>query len=406
MNIGPCKETNMARMQLALAFLLVIIPTLICGTPFSSIDPTQYGATRGTQEDSFTAGARSVIHERADDTIPVVPGMDFLGFSLDITLGPIEQSLKVGLFNWTYDDQALYYYPPKAYTFRVPDSVFSRTVSDMKSGVMIHEKWEDYSTTLQLNAGISVQASKSSTSPTTGGVDTNTMKSALTNGMFSGDAKVAYIKSEMQNNKMMLVTNTLHEELWQLILSPDMLLRSKPFAAMKDINSESDPAVRRIKIMKFLNKYGTHYIEAVIMGGSLAMNSLVTSQTNTNTTSTAASLSFAAAFGLSNKVAATVDVAGNLSNVVSSFEQNSTRDMEVIGGNPDTTNFFSGADDLATTYEDWRQSLHLNPSPVRYRLREISWLFDRPDFATDMRKQVRTYMIAYIDNLGVLPDDI
>jgi len=120
------------------------------------------------------------------------------------------------------------------------------------------------------------------------------------------------------------------------------------------------------------------------------MTALVSTNFNNDTDriAAAASLTFKKAFGLDSFSAnASVDY----TTIVTKFEQETQMTLKAYGGDPDVSSFFGGAVNASETFVQWQQSVITNPAVIRYRLREVTWLFPysvRPDVRIALKKYI------------------
>jgi hypothetical protein len=304
---------------------------------------------------------------------PVIFGADLLGWGVDLRLGKPEEAIKVPIYQWTYLDGNNYIYPlePKT-TFRVPDEVFVRTVAEISATNRFFESSQDYVNNLLLTLGLSIDKAASNSSAS---APTNSSNFSLSS--FSGSVDVTYQTSQLSDNQHIAISNTLESGLWQLVVGPSLSPRLK---VQQDINdtinlatgSNADPNAYAY----FINLHGTHYIESVIVGGYLEMSSSIRKSSTVSNEEIAvnANAHFQNTFGLSS---ANANLALNITSTTSYFETESNNWMKSLGGDPELANFFSGSLKPNETFTLWQETLISNPAVIRYRLREISWLFDR-----------------------------
>jgi len=240
---------------------------------------------------------------------------------------------------------------------------------------------------LQLSLGLSVEVAGSNTSsPSKPDGEPNL-------SMFSGSAKVVYNAREIANKSHLLILNDLEYDLYQILLGPNVALRQKVVDAVNkakiDVITGANKDSPYQPYMDFLQQFGTHIIDSVTVGGKLEMTNLVDKdfKNDTTTVSVAANLSFKKMFGLES---ATADLDLNIRTEMVSLEQNSKITLKAFGGDPNIGNFFSGNANTAKIFSEWQATLITNPTVIRYRVKEISWLFGSQ--RADMHRVVTAYL--------------
>jgi len=198
---------------------------------------------------------------RADEnetviTNPKIYGRDLLGWGVDLKVARPEDSLRTPLFLFEYSemvDDNTYIYPlsPEV-NFHVPDQVFVRTIAEQFATTQVHTSINVYIKQLNLELGLSIEASSSNSDSNSTGADGEPNLA-----MFNGDVEVTYNARNLQNNTKVLTTNTLDYALWQLVISPDQIVRTKVQDRI-DFTAESN---NDSVYYEFFERQGTHYID-------------------------------------------------------------------------------------------------------------------------------------------------
>jgi hypothetical protein len=309
---------------------------------------------------------------------PVIFGLDMLGWGVDLRASlPSEGSIKVPIYKWEFTEGSTYLYPlePET-TFSVPDEVFVRTVAEMQGTNYFFNTRDEYLTQLHIGIGLGIKASAKKNSeegsnPTSGNQTGSLDSTDL--GAFSGDVSVTYNKKNLATNEMLMIENTLESGLWQLVVGPAIFPRERISQKIQEIAEASGPE-QYDAMLEFIDRHGTHFVDSVIVGGHLKMSSLTKKSQDLDATELAilANFGFKNMFGLDE---------GNLSlnitfvDKAEQFEQETTNQLDVLGGDPELANFFRGDLKPEETFVNWSRTLIRNPAVIRTRCREISWLF-------------------------------
>lgn len=133
---------------------------------------------------------------------------------------------------------------------------------------------------------------------------------------FSGSAQITYNRDRVKDKSHTLVKNDCEYALYQILLGPSVALRTAVQSAINEakvgaIFTPPDSAnyVRMIlrfseiiseAYLEFLQRFGTHYIDSVTVGGKLEMTNLVDTTWNNDTQKVAltGSVSFKKSFGV------------------------------------------------------------------------------------------------------------
>jgi len=326
---------------------------------------------------------------------PIIFGLDMLGWGVDLRAStPNEGSIKVPMYSWAYTQGNSYLYPLEPETrFQVPDEVYVRTVATMVGTNRIYTKTDDYLTDLHIGLGLSIKKTASNANTNSNSNPGNTSSASLSQtdlSGFSGDVGVTYNKRSMNSDKYLLVQNSLESALYQLVVGPDISIRTSVQKSQNAIRAISDAGEKYLAQAEWIDKYGTHFIDSVIVGGNLVTESL----TVTSSSLSLQEIALLANFGFSNMFGLTSgDLSLNLTFVDSykSFQQDTTNNINVLGGDPQLANFFRGDLNPSDTFVNWAKTLIRNPAAIRTRCREISWLWAQ-DEVQDFSQLVADYM--------------
>jgi len=328
---------------------------------------------------------------------PIIFGLDMLGWGVDLrTSPPDEGSLKVPMYTWAYTQGNSYLYPLEPETrFQVPDEVYVRTVATMKGTNRIYTKTDEYLTDLHIGLGLSIKqaaqnANTNSNNNAATGANSSTSLSQTDLSGFSGSVGVTYNKRQLNTDGYLLVQNSLMSALYQLVVGPDISIRQSVQNAQQLIRDTSDASEKYLMQAEWVDRYGTHFIDSVIVGGNLVTESI----TQTSTSLSLQEISLMANFGFSNMFGlSSGDLSLNLSFVDSykSFQQDTTNNIDVQGGDPELANFFRGDVEPSETFVNWAQTLIRNPAAINTRCREISWLWNT-DEVQDFSQIVTDYL--------------
>jgi len=331
---------------------------------------------------SSSYSARDVLLNANETDTTRIYGNDLLGWGVDLRLARPEEALKVPLFNFDYSSQNednTYPYPLIPQTiFWVPDDVFVRTIAEQFATARIYETVDLYIENLKLDLGLSIEASKDTNNTAPDG--------ELSLSMFSGDINVVYNSRALNQNTHLVTYNSLEYALWQLVIGPELGYRPKVEISINNLNVSSDDDV-----YNFLERHGTHFIESVIVGGKLELSTIVDKKFDNTSDAIAASatIAFKKAFGL-DSFTATGSV--EYEEIVTRWETETQMTLKAYGGDPDVSSFFGGSVNVSETFVAWQKSVLTNPAVIRYRLREISWLFPTANIRAQMRTAVKKYL--------------
>jgi len=314
--------------------------------------------------------------------LPVIFGMDFLGWGFDATYRDTFFALKPQLFRYTYNDnpqgkEKSYRYPTDTQTYAVPDQVFVRTVAKTDTFTYLFTSTSQRRTTLDLRLAITA-----STQQINGEIDFGL------NTVSESDVNQRIVSNFAETGLFQLYLSTK-------ILSADFLSDLNGLAATYTLDPES--------YNLFLAKWGTHYVDSVVIGGSINQETTITVTNDTDAMTITAALrgQFEQASGTGPKVNLDLTLAYQ---TATSYVQTSTfSSAEIYGGDPEFTDFVLTGGDVDATkllFESWKASLITNPITIRYRLVEL-WELLEGTGLTQVQMQVCT---AIATVLGFLPD--
>jgi len=333
---------------------------------------------------STEVSAKQLRQETTNTTAPTVNltrslwptnaiyGLDFLGWGFDASYRDTFFALKPQLFTFTWTDPQAYKYPTGTETWLVPDQVYARTVGKTTTYAYVFDGLDQRRQVIDLRLNL-----KASTKQIEGEL-------TFTLGAFSSS-----------QNKKHMSRNMAETSLYQLYLAKrelreDFLEDASELAATYDL----DPTSYEL----FLRRYGTHYVDSVVIGGSVLQET--TFQTDNVTDQLLITASLAGKF----ESATGTKIEGSLNfkfdDVEQKIQTETVSSSEIIGGDAEFTDFVLSAGDPATAkqlFESWKATLIINPVTIRYRLVEIWQLFDDKIQQKEVCKALATM-------LGFLPD--
>jgi len=331
-------------------------------------------------------------------TLNPIFGTDFLGWGFDADYRDPFFALKPQLFQFSYNNppaqkEKSYRYPIDVQSYAVPDQVFVRTVAKTTTETYSFLSSNQQIFTLDLKLGL-------------------TMSTAQLQGELALD--VNFVQEGTSNTS--IIMNFAETSLYQLYLG-QRILRDEITTAMSAFRStyKLDPDSYEF----FLSRYGTHFVDSIVIGGSIMQETIINFNSETEKLQLTASLKgkFESATGggrnsMSSPVSGNgttsgggTTVSGELDVFVQSIElivnTQTTSNSEIYGGDPEFTDFLLTAGAPAATqelFESWKSTLMTNPVGIRYRLVEIWTLFDDPSQQIEMCTAMGTV-------LGFLPGE-
>jgi len=300
-------------------------------------------------------------------------GLDFLGWGFDSTYRDEFFALKPQLFLFTYNTSArTYRYPTSTTTYRVPDQVFVRTVGKTSTEAYLFTNSEQELMTLDLRLNLQVND------------DQYDVQFGFT---------LDYIKSSVTNKR--IIMNLAETSLFQLYLA-DRVLDPQFLSDVQQLppTYSQDPSSYQL----FLSRYGTHFVDSVVIGGSVQQRTVVTTENDTE------ALMFQVALNGQFQSATGTKVNGDLTldfkQVSTVVQTETTSTSEIYGGDAEFTDFVLSVGDpdaAKLLFESWKSTLVTNPVTIRYRLVELWTLFSSSQTRQEICKAVAT-------SLGWLPD--
>lgn len=307
-------------------------------------------------------------------------GLDFLGWGFDAQYRDPFFALKPQLFRFTWNDnpqskEKTYRYPTDTETYAVPDQVFVRTVAKTNTYTYVFTSTEDKRRTIDLKLNI-----KASTKQIEGELEFG----------------LNIVNKEEVNKR--IVSNFAETGLYQLYLSTK-ILRQEMLDDLQNLAAtyELDPESYHL----FLAKYGTHYVDSVIVGGSVQQETIVQLEQSSDVLTIAAAIrgKFESASG--TKIEGSIGF--GYEEAVSKVTATTTSSSEIFGGDAEFTDFVLTAGDPDATkllFESWKSSLVTNPITIRYRLVEQWQLLEGK--VLEIQRGELCKAIATV--LGFLPD--
>jgi len=309
-----------------LLFLIFLFPTIYCQ------NDTNTTTTPSTNED-----------------LDAIFGLDFLGWGFDATYRDPFFALKPPLFDFSYERDPIrtYRYPTSTTTYKVPDQVFVRTVgkTTTDSYLFLNSVEKTKTLDLRLNIKASTTQLEGSFTFTLNWIDTTTTDKRI-------------------------VMNMAETSLFQLYLAQRNL--SEEFLTEID-NLPATYAMDPTQYDLFLARFGTHFVDSVIIGGSVQQETIVNTENSTEALMFKAVLQgkFQSATG-TDKVEGELDV--DYKQTEKRVTQETTSSSEIYGGDPEFTDFVLTAGDpdaAKLLFESWKSTLITNPVTIRYRLVDI-----------------------------------
>jgi len=303
----------------------------------------------------------------------VVPGLDFLGWGYDATYKDTFFALRPQLFLYTFDNKYQYTYPtdPAKTIYTVADQVFIRTATQTNTDTYLYTSMDQMTESLALHVGISGELSTASLS-------------------LSGSLTLDYLKKHTETYNTRLVMNKVGTALYVMQLSETNLCDSlkRDIAAMAPYTF----AANKAKYTKFIARYGTHYVDAVVVGGNIDVTTEIKSTDKASDEEIAVALNGKLAM---KNITVQIEAKIELTDAEKYVTEQTHSFSEIIGGNAEWTDFIMKAgqgDSAAGVFNSWKASLASNPVTMRYRLAEVWQLFDDVNQQMEMCKAMATYM--------------
>jgi len=312
-------------------------------------------------------------------SLKIIPGLDLLGWGIDLRLSTDpELGIKVPFYAFNEygnsDDMLLgvnvWTYPlqPKV-MYRYPDNVGVRNVAYTETETYVLKSEQNKTSLLKLDVGIQGQYQTAGS-------------------LFDGDIELGYQKTSLSTNEFYVIANRIYYGIFQLVAgepSINAIVQEAMNSLELLINNEAE-------LLSFIDRFGTHYIDSVLVGGSLSLETIVNRSISTSEDHLGvfATISFNNMFGI-DKGNASLDL--NFNKDYISFQQSTTTTLSTKGGSYSLANFFSGSHfNPYETLEEWVGNLIHNAVPIKIRCKEISWLFPDEKLRIAMRSAIQDYL--------------
>lgn len=194
----------------------------------------------------------------------VVFGIDFLGWGFDISTSrdPF-YALKPPLFDYSYSQNPTgveydYRYPTDTVVYSVPDQVFVRTVARTTTDTYIFDSSEQEQMSLDITLGLQGATST-----------------------VQGSLKFDFNLLQVGTTDQHIIRNEVQTQLFQLYLGPNRVLKQLFLQRLGNLTQSY--AVDPQDWDLFIDDFGTHYVDSVIVGGALVQRTIVTSSNNSQT---------------------------------------------------------------------------------------------------------------------------
>jgi len=311
----------------------------------------------------------------------IIAGMDFLGSGYDANFRDQFFTTKITPLKFSYNDnpnhkEKPYRYPSSTTSdiFAVPDQVFVRTIGKTNSETYIFQNSREQRQAFDIGLGIEASDGQVSASLNLG---------------------IGIVLDSSTSQR--IITNSATTALYQLYLGNPIL--SDDFSSMASqmrYTYLADPNT----YLTIVKKYGTHFVDCVVMGGLVKMDTTVTASSDSDALKLALAITanFQAAGGGSGSLA--LDFQFQTQSTY--YQTSTTSSTEVYGGDPRYGDFLSRQDPTETTatevYDSWKSTLVQGPAAIKYRLSPIWQLILDPVQQKELCNAVGTY-------LGFLPNN-
>jgi len=282
-----------------------------------------------------------------------------------------------------------------------------RTIAFTNADAFLFSSVDELRNKMALDIGVSLSSSASTnqlnqtcinTTNTNGETTTNcsVVGNTTNDRLFSVGASMSYVRETFGRQEVYIVDNAEKTELYGILLD-QRFIKHEVKVAIDDLSTKSlqtDPQ----SFFKFLETYGTHYVTAAIMGGTVTMRTIMeknltsdSTQTTTTTTGVSAQDALAAATStFSAQLNTKVDF--GLQKTSKSTQIRSTANWRLDGGDSSLVNLLDTRS-ASDTIKQWKSTIPENPVPVTYRLRNIATLFDDAVLRQQVAYAVDLYLL-------------
>jgi hypothetical protein len=277
--------------------------------------------------------------------------MDHVGWGFDARFRDGFWTFKVQIMQFTFNYNAngreqLYRYPSIRTQYAVPDQVTVRTIGQTTSEASLHERWAMMRCAWDLKIGLGIETPS-----------------------FAGEIRIAIGIKLATDDSSYIVHTEANTLLYQLELNTRYLTEDFLFDVekLKGYTYQQNPSA----YAKFCQLYGTHYIDAVVMGGTVVTDTVVSNSTF--------DFALRLAIGINAKVKSggnsiELDLELALSIETQTITSSTISTAEVKGGDSRVGDFIVNAEDknaLAGLLATWKETVAKVAAPIEYRFLEL-----------------------------------
>lgn len=233
-----------------------------------------------------------------------IGGLEYLGNGFDIRFSTLDTGLLMPLLDYTYNKEKTYYYPPARDkgSFFIPDCTAVRTISETDSETNSYSTIQSREKKKLLEMGVNFKKSivgqitpAPTPDPTTLTFSDGTKIADLIlpgeevsfspifaqvqkSNAFSLSAESITENSILSSDETYIVESVENTKMWQIRLQNSFRqnIRNKVKKDMKALEAAGIYNYQTAEnYIQFIDRYGTHYIDSIIMGGSISMTSSV-----------------------------------------------------------------------------------------------------------------------------------
>jgi len=354
----------------------------------------------------------------------ILPGIDFVGFGFDARFADAQDALQIPILDYSYTTNKTYAYPTDpSNVFLVPDQIFVRTVAYTEANAYLFDSYQQVVTQLATDSGVTTQQTSQQNLSQITCVNTfsqannkttqncTTTSNSTRQNMFSIGSEVNYLQQTFSRSEVFIIQNSEKTQLFNIYLDSSFIRHEVKvdLQALAETTFNANPQL----YIRFLEKYGTHYVVSATMGGDVQLMTITdqstgtstATQTTTGTTGTGALSKQQALAGATSSFSSqlTGTVGYGLSLTTKNVSYSSQSNWKLFGGNSNLVNLLDSRNSSLAILV-WKQSITENPVAVKYRLREVSTLFDDPtlrkqlEFAVDLYLTFDTSSIISVNN--------